>query len=248
MSFRPSLVPTILVAIGLFILVNLGAWQLRRNVETSTAVARFEERLEAPPLGAPDLEGDPEAMAWHMAELRGQFAPGEPMFVTGRGEFGEIGYDLVHPFVVEDGRRILVNRGWIPREGWHDVAVTPPEGVVQVRGLIVPAEQPRVRAPFSACVPDTGHAIPATEAAPERWPPHSWIAMAERADTDAIVLVEGEPLKAGESKDPNRRPVTGFHAKPHTSPHLEYAATWFLIAATLLVIWVIAGFRRGQSA
>jgi surfeit locus 1 family protein len=239
--FRPALVPTIFVAIGLLILLNLGAWQIRRNGETSARLERIESRFDGPALT--DLSGkSAEELSWHRAELSGIFLNEPPMLVTARYEFGEVGFDVVQPMQVAGGPLILVNRGWIPRNDWEATLLTISTGdaPVQVEGLLLDVTEfegdPEARA------------IPAEGALPERWPNDSYEAMARRFDGALpVVLIAGQPLEEGEQKQQGQVPVTGYRAKPNVSPHLEYAATWFLIAGTLLTIWIVAGFRRGSA-
>ena len=45
---------------------------------------------------------------------------------------------------------------------------------------------------------------------------------------------------------PARRPRPRSDSRPRTRPHLEYAGTWFGIAATLLLIWGAHGWQRAQ--
>ena len=54
-TFRPSPVPTVFVAVGLIILLNLGAWQLRRNTERKGHLDKVEYRLDAEPVSNAEL-------------------------------------------------------------------------------------------------------------------------------------------------------------------------------------------------
>ncbi len=242
MRFRPAPVPTIFVAIGLLILINLGLWQLRRNEETNARVARVESRTEGPPLT--DLAGKtPEELSWHRVDLSGRFLPEDPLLVTGRFEFGEVGFDVVQPFQVEGGPALLVNRGWIPREDWEAtlIRISTGDAPVQVEGLVLDIAE------FEG---DTDvQPIPAGDGLPERWPTDAYATLVRRYDSLApIVIVAGQDLDADQKKNAQLLPVSGYRAKPKISPHLEYAATWFLIAGTLPTIWVAAGVRRGSKA
>jgi cytochrome oxidase assembly protein ShyY1 len=253
MKFRPSLVPSIIVAAALIVLVNLGLWQLRRNDQTNARLAEVEAVHEGPPATAAELTGDPEKLKWRKADVTGRFL-GKPQFVTGRTEFGSPGFDLLQSCQVDSGPVILVNRGWIPMEGWQDALATVPPGDVDqpVRGLILPIDGPPDLPP-----------IPADTDVPERWADgdradftgcqqqsHSPYAAIARRNGDIafpIVVVMGESLGRHAEKQPSPLPVTGYIARPAVRPHLEYAATWFMIGGVLILMWIYGGFIRGRE-
>lgn len=247
--FRPAPVPTVIVVAALFVLLNLGFWQLRRNAETEARLAEVEVVLDGPPATAAELAGDPEALRWRQVDVTGAFE-GEPVFVTGRVERGTPGLEIVQRFAVAGGPRILVNRGWIPLEGWATALPPAPAGETRIRGLALPIDGSPDLAP-----------IPADEGAPERWPtgtraditgcsqtsysPYAAVARRLGPLDLALVVVEGESRRDGAPLNEGL-PVTGFIARPKARPHLEYAGTWFSIAAALTGLWIYAGFRRGS--
>lgn len=236
MRFRPSLVPTLFVVVGLIVLLNLGFWQLRRNEAAKERVAAIKERVESPPLANADLSRPPDELHFRRAELTGRWTSAPPLLMTGRYEFGEVGFDVIQPFVVDGGPVLLVNRGWIARRD-HDealAAIATGDRPDALRGLLVQYEG-------GASAP-----LPADGDNPERWPPDSYAGMAAHLGGSfaPVVLVVGEPLAKGRQKDPNTFPVTGYRPEVKTRPHLEYATTWFLIAGTLVVVWAASSIER----
>lgn len=239
MKFRPSLIPSLFVLLGLIILVNLGAWQVRRMGETERYLARIHERFDKEPLHNEVLTKTPEEISFSPVAITGAFRDGPVFVMTGRGEFGEIGYDIVQPFDAVGGELLLVNRGWVPRDRYETLVKEnpPPAGETVISGLILNIAEYG----FSPEVP----AIAADASGPERWPRDHYAAMAKHAALNAkLVVVEGKALEDGQAKSADKFPVTGFVANPPTRPHLEYAMTWFLIGATLIVIWVGGSLKR----
>jgi cytochrome oxidase assembly protein ShyY1 len=247
--FRPALVPTLFVATALFILVQLGLWQLRRHNESLALRETVEARLNGPALTR--VPESVDAGQWHQARLQGRWR-GKPALITGRFEFGEPGFDLAQLLETAEGQLVLVNRGWIPQEGWADhlARVGEPAGPVEVEGLLIPLGGDPAQRPLS---PNAN--------SPERWPnasgglgcmpardvPYRAIA-AQLGGTKAIplVVVAGPSLQRPEEKRRDPLPAGGFIARPKEIPHLNYAGQWFLIAGTLLSLWVWAGLRRGR--
>lgn len=239
MGFRPALVPTLFVAGALVVLVNLGAWQLRRHQHTAARVAHIEERLKQAPLDAAQLAAaSPEELAWRLAEVEGTFLPDhDPAFVTARFEFGRPGYDVVQPFQVDGGPLVLVNRGFLPSEDLQrHLDATRPVGEVRIRGLVRPVDGDPATPP-----------LPATDRHPQRWKGPEYAAMAAAWGLEpALVLVKGDALTHPSQKQADVLPIDGFVARPRTRPHLEYAGTWFLIAVALVGLWVYAGVQRAR--
>lgn len=238
MGFRPALVPTLFVAGAFVVLVNLGAWQLRRHQHTAARIAHIEARLVQPPLDAASLaSAAPDDLAWRLAEVEGTFLDVEPALITARFEFGRPGYDVVQPFQVDGGPLVLVNRGFLPAEDLaRNLDATRPVGEVRIRGLIRPVDGDPTAKP-----------LPATDRHPERWRTPAYAAMAAAWRLEpALVLVKGEALTHPSQKRADVLPIDGFVARPRTRPHLEYAGTWFLIAGALVGLWIYSGVQRAR--
>ena len=240
MSFRPAPIPTVFVGIALFILFNLGAWQVRRHYERSGFLDSIEMKLDARPARNADIGAPFEALNWRKAVISGHFHDVPPAFLAGRYEFGEPGYDLVQPFQITDGPSVMVVRGWIPSSDWRalsdNTGLSDSEQTLQ--GLLIePIDDLTV--PI----------IPASDIAPERYRRDAFgvVRDASPIQTIPLVLIVGQQLEAGVLKSRESYPVTGYVPKPKSLPHVQYAMTWFLIAGTLIVIWLAAGIRRAAQ-
>lgn len=246
--FRPAPIPSVFSAIGLVILLALGTWQVRRHYETTARITGIEEKMTEGPAGASAFADPAADLTWRLADLPGRYVS-PPMLMTGRFEFGVTGYDVVQAFEVEGGPTLLVDRGWIPRDGYVDVLkqLEPLEGPGVAHGVLLGLDAFR-GGQRGGCSGAPGK-VAADGTNPERWAPYAWDAMAANVTgAPTLVLIAGDPLPEGKEKSNSHYPVTGYRPKPNHLPHREYAATWFLIAATLVVIWAVAGFRRGRPA
>ncbi|MCB9759285.1 MAG: SURF1 family protein [Alphaproteobacteria bacterium] len=212
---------TVLVVLGVAALTRLGFWQLSRHDEKAAFMATLEARHDQPPLGVEALDRPGAEIEFHRAQLSGTFNADEYVLVAGRYLGGLPGYHLVMPLHLE-GQRLtpLVNRGWIAQDD-VDQAVVDLAGPATVLGVV-------------------RDSVPHDAAAPESPDGQRWRMMAPAAMTEALgveapswFVIAGEPLAEGRSPDPRQRPATGYTISVAGRPHLEYAATWFLLAAVL---------------
>ena len=135
--------------IGLFI--SFGFWQLRRLGQRDTANALLESRLSAEPqpfaalatqydLNAPaDAEN---AAAYRRTAVTGRFDAENEVLLRSRAYSGNPGYHVLTPLQLQDGRALLVDRGWVPFE-LDDPPIAeaaPPPGTVTVTGILQPSQ------------------------------------------------------------------------------------------------------------
>ena len=60
------------------------------------------------------------SIASRAIELSGTFEPWHQFLLDNRSHAGQPGYEVLTPFLTADGRRMLVNRGWVPFGGYRD--------------------------------------------------------------------------------------------------------------------------------
>lgn len=108
LNYRMSLL-TLLV---LPLLITLGGWQLERAGEKRTIeellVNRQQEEAVRPE--ALDLDTD---LRFTPVVLNGRFDEQKQFLLDNRMHDGQLGYEVLTPFVTDTGVWVLVNRGWI---------------------------------------------------------------------------------------------------------------------------------------
>lgn len=198
LRFRPALVPTAFMIFGVALTWSLGFWQLGRHEEKTALRDAILAGLDGPVVTAAELAGPTDALTYRKIEVEGEWeAP--VALMAGRKEAGGVGYGLVQPLRLPSGHRLLVDRGWVPRDGLDAAMATIPTAGPSgtVRGQLRPVDGLADRAP-----------LPAGGDGFERWPPGAWPALWGRLPdpkVDAIVLA-GEPILAGEGKRTDRLP------------------------------------------
>ncbi|MCV2876664.1 SURF1 family protein [Rhodobacteraceae bacterium XHP0102] len=200
---------------GAAILIALGVWQMQRLTWKEGVLADIEARIVAAPVTLPDA---PDALRdrYLPVRLEGQFLGGEGdtlRVLVSRKGFGA-GYRLISGF--EDdltGRRILVDRGFLPVAEEMRAA---PAGDFGVTGNLHWPD-------------DRNSSTPDNDRAANIWFARDLADMAAVLDTEPylVVLRDSSPREA----DITPLPVD-TSAIPND--HLEYAVTWFSLAAVWL--------------
>jgi cytochrome oxidase assembly protein ShyY1 len=209
---------------------SFGVWQLHRH---EARVERNEvagARLASPPLdldgvlaraAAGDERGVPP-LSYHRVRLTGRFDAEHEVLRRPVARDGAPGFAVVTPFLLEDGRAVLVERGWVP-QGLDRVPVTqapPPAGVLTIEGWTFPTDRPPTGALAAIAPrdPPSGRLVTVAYVDEERLGgqiPHPLAPV--RVVIDAPVRAPGDrtlPL-------PPEAPEFGIGA------HLGYAIQWF---------------------
>jgi surfeit locus 1 family protein len=230
-------VPFVAAAVALAALIGLGVWQLERLAWKDALLATMTERLAAPPVALPP----PAAWArlspadeFLRVTMTAAFALGrEALVFTGgstmRQDGGGPGYWVFAPARLADGTIVMVNRGFVP-EGRQDPASRSAgaiDGPMAMAGVLRWPEAP-------------GLFTPAADVARHLWFVRDSAAIAAALSINAAPFyVELEsPAPPGGLPHP-ARVVANL-----PNNHLQYALTWFGLAAVLVGVftaWVISG-------
>ena len=198
----------------------LSHWQFERNESRAAELELVDDNYDAVPVDLEDLvpEGstlDPED-EWHPVVMTGEYLPTDQLLVRNRPHGGTAAFEVLVPFRLEDGRILIVDRGWVPPgESSREPDAVPPEGTVEVTVRLRPGEAltssgesvdggqiPTINLPLIAAV----------------------VADGERVEQSAYgALVSEQPAPAttlGALDDPSADP----------GPHLSYAIQWILFA------------------
>lgn len=206
---RRMIAPLIFGVVGVAILLALGTWQLRRLEWKSAILAEIAARLAAAPVDVP-AHPTPAADQYLRVRATGTLEPGELHVYTSVPPHG-VGYRVIAPMTLADGRRILLDRGFVPIAEKDAPRAT---GPIAVTGTLA---WPQETDSFTSA-PDREKNI---------WFARDVPLMAAALDTLPAMIVVAESDPAG----PLPQPVT----VNIPNNHLEYAITWFLLA----VVWTL---------
>lgn len=206
---RRMIWPLLFGIAGVAVLLSLGVWQVQRLHWKEGVLAAMRAELSAPPAALPGVP-DPAAHNYLPVTVTGRYLSGEIHVLTTRQGRGP-GYRIVAPFETSDGRRILIDRGFVP-ERLKD-APRPPASAQITGNLHWPDDLDETFTPD----PDWGRNI---------WFARQVAPMAAALGTEPVLLV----LRQGSGGAPTVEPwpvdTSGIR-----NDHLQYAVTWFSLAA-----------------
>ncbi|MCJ2058054.1 SURF1 family protein [Methylobacterium sp. J-048] len=235
-AWRDLIAPGLASLIALTILVSLGVWQIERKTWKEDLIARIVRQTRAEPVAPPAPESwDPARDEFRHVRVAGRFANDRETLVHGLAA-GETpgralqGYYVITPLLRAEGGTVLINRGFVPtelkaqadrRDGLIE-GTTLVTGILrasEARGLFVPEADPTRGEWFNRDVAGIAAARGIAEAAP--------------------YLIEADAVP-GQTTWPR-----GGQLKVDIpNNHLQYAFTWFALAACLLGVFGAFAYRR----
>lgn len=197
----------------------LSNWQFSRNEQKAHEISLVQRNYDAKPLPLDDVLDSDDALdpqlEWHPVQLRGEYLPDQQLYARNRPHGGTSAFEVLVPFRQENGRVILIDRGWVPprEDSTPEAAPAPPSGTVTVVVRMRPGEP----------LPASGRGAPKGQVPTINLP-----AIAERVNADLVT--GGYGLLASETPAPAKAPA-GFDAPTEDpGPHLSYAIQWILFA------------------
>ncbi|MEX0899319.1 MAG: SURF1 family protein [Gammaproteobacteria bacterium] len=216
----------------LALLLWLGFWQLDRADQKRALAVGYAAGVEAQPHRIVDAE-DLLALPRHTPVIAsGRYVSDRQILLDAQVHEGRVGYRVWTPFELASGDWIAVDRGWVAagsdRDRLPDVSVG--GDAREVAGLRVPLPEPGLR---------LGDAVAPDATWPRRlvWPDLEDIAQAWDRDVPGVLV-----LLTPEAPDGYVR--AWAPAGMPAERHIGYAVQWFSLAAALVVIALVLGFRN----
>lgn len=222
---RRLILPFLFGLSGMAVLLALGFWQLERLEWKEALLADMAARLDGPaqPLPAAPV---PEADNYRPIALTGRLTGQEAFVLTSRPLSGP-GFRVIAVFETEAGRRVLLDRGFVPAED---------------RAAARPAKALTTRAHLFWAPPNPS--APPPDAARGEYFSREAASLAAGLGTEPLLLVAAEETGDG---------VTPWPLDTSAVPndHLNYARTWFSLAlvwAAMTGYWLFRLSRKGGRA
>ncbi|CDF33137.1 unnamed protein product [Chondrus crispus] len=255
---------------------SLGVWQVRRLNRKIRLIKERENHLSAPPLAAADLFTASSDLDHRRVQVSGRFLHDAEITVGPRSApkdlpspvlqwGGSSGLQIITPMEMEDGKVILVNRGWVPQRlaqapKRRHAVVSPHPFLTRVDsstptcdyedGATGKSSLKTFTAVVRGC-DEKNRFTPDNQPAKGEWyyiDPDAILHAHELCDGDtrAVVVELLEPLPRGGWPHPRSyNDLLEFRTPPST--HVTYATTWFCLSAALALLTRNRFRQRGRG-
>ncbi len=216
----------------------LSHWQFSRNAERAHQLALVAANYDAEPVALEALipEGDtldPDD-EWHPVTLTGTYLTDLQLLARNRAHGGTSAFEVLVPFRLDDGRVIVIDRGWVPPGSSSqdpDDVPAPPSGEVTVVARLQDGEP----------LPTSGRGAPEGQVPTINLPliAEQLGADGDRTETSAYgIMVSEDPA-------PATTPQRLESPSEDPGPFLSYAVQWILFAVMGFVfIWYVIRSER----
>ncbi|MEU0525847.1 SURF1 family cytochrome oxidase biogenesis protein [Streptomyces niveus] len=230
---RQWVILTLFALVLIPVMIELGFWQFHRHEHRVAQNTLIADNLKAKPVPVTDLTSPghsvPRADFWRQVEATGTYDTAHEVVVRRRTNSDDkVGFHVLTPLVLGDGRAVLVNRGWIPfaedQRSFPDIPAAP-KGEVTVTGRLKADET-------------TGSSgIKELKDLPDRQ--IMLINSEQQAWSLGRTVLGGyieqtAPAAPGDSPQQIPEPDSGS-----IGAHMAYAVQWWLFTAGVPVGWVI---------
>ena len=213
---------TLLVIPLLTLLISLGFWQLSRYEQKLDLEQTLQQRRSMLAISYSDIRDYADPLYLPL-KVTGRFVADQYFLHDNQVYQGRAGYDLIVPFITDEGGWILVNRGWVPsesREALPDIQQV--EDEVELSGTLYRL----LGKPFML----------GEDVWREEWPKRIQAldfermgkALEQKIPSILLVLDEGQP---------GAQTMRPLQMKTGSQKHLGYAFQWFTMALVLLGLY-----------
>lgn len=222
---------TLLTLLLIVVFLCLGRWQWHRGEAKQAVWDEYQKSGHAMKVGQRDID---RVERFSRVEVEGHYEPAHQLLLDNISHDERPGYEVLTPFVLANGDRLLVNRGWVPFTGFRDRLPDVTLADVDVRRITGRAEE----------LPAAGLAI--GRAPPEPGP--NWPKLTSFPTQQELEAALNTPLARRQLLlDPD---MPNGYVRAWTPPglppdrHFSYAIQWWGFAVVALVLYFGLNFRK----
>ncbi|MCC8398762.1 MAG: hypothetical protein LN569_05745 [Rickettsia endosymbiont of Labidopullus appendiculatus] len=216
------LLPLSLTILAFIILLSLGFWQIVRLQEKELFLSSMKNNLNNPPIDIKTLSAD---KLYAKVKVNGHFLAGKNLHLYGRKSMSteKDGYYLVSPFQTDDNKIILVALGWFAGKYKKNIDNIVDDST-EITGVILPGEKTKLFVLDNDVKNNVWFTLDLIQASD----------ILGLTLENFYLIMEGNNNQSDIVKSLSINNLLNVR-----NDHLEYAITWFTLAISLVVMFVI---------
>ncbi len=235
MRFQPTFWATALALPMLIVLIALGTWQVQRLEWKNDLIETRTARVGVAPVEITEALASADDMAdieYRPVTVSGALRNDRAMILLNRVHDGGVGGHLIAPLELANGLgTVMVDRGWMP--------------LPDLRAFTAAAGEPVTLDGFVRLYAEPGFFVPENEPGANNWFYMDEAGMLATANLSGPV---GFYIQAGpNATPPGVYPLGSVPDVNLRNSHLEYAVTWYALAAVLIVIFILFHWKRNED-
>ena len=225
-QFKPMLWPSIFSIFIFAILISFGTWQVKRLFWKEALIENYLTQSQSNPITDPAELEKSSINEFKSIGILGRFIHSNEIYITGKTYEGNAGFHVITPFIMENKKIVLINRGWVSESyknpNKRKFSLT--KGLVKLKGII---RYPQKK----------GYFVPENDGENG-----FWFTIVPNQIFDFINIVSNktindyyiDALRVGEKLT---LPIAVDGKPKFRNQHLSYAITWYGLALSLLFVY-----------
>ena len=203
---------------------SLSIWQVKRLEWKKNLISNIEKAYNSDSININVLSGDLRNFKFKNVYLEGIFINEKSMFLGPRVNKDQVGYHLITPFLLKDGRYILTNRGWLK----EIIKIREPNKEYLIKGILKESDIKNIFTPKNNMEKNLWFYISTDEM--------SKFAGLRLVDNIFVDLIESNPN--------DKLTIINSSIPKIVNNHLQYAITWAILGLLFLVMNYIYSKRH----
>ncbi len=215
---------TLISIIISLICFSLSVWQIKRLKWKEDLISNIEKAYNTDSININKLTGDLKNFKFKNVYLEGIFINEKSMFLGPRVNKDQVGYHLITPFLLKDGRYILTNRGWLK----EIIKIKEQKKEYLIKGILKESDIKNVFTPKNNMEKNL-------------W---FYISTKQMSEFSEIKLVDNIFVDLIESNPSDKLTIINSSIPKIVNNHLQYAITWAILGLLFLVMNYIYSKRH----
>jgi len=218
---KPFTLVSIIISLICF---SLSIWQVKRLKWKEDLISNIEKAYNSDSININMLTGDLRNFKFKNVYLEGIFINEKSMFLGPRVNKDQVGYHLITPFLFNDNRYILVNRGWLKKI----IKIKEQKKEYLIKGILKESDIKNIFTPKNNMEENL-------------W---FYISTKQMSEFSKLKLVDNIFVDLIKSNSNDKLTIINSSIPKIVNNHLQYAITWAILGLLFLVMNYIYSKRH----